>query len=295
MEKRKMMVLRGLLGGGGTVSYTISGTVYDADGSTPVEGATVALGALSAESAANGTYTINSIPPGTSGSMTCTKAGYSWTAITVSAMSGNLTGQDYDNAWWATGGIGASCVGAYRGLGAASYAASLINLANPGTNDLIDTGHVPGWAAATGWVGASGKYLATGISGVGQGWTMIARIGDGADVGTSLVMGNVAAGKYFGMLNTNGTQHSICNALVNTVGARVLTGVLAVAGRNTFLDGVADGTLGVDAATSGEMYLLAINTLAGFLNGNLYAAALYNSVLSNVPALTTAMAALTNP
>jgi hypothetical protein len=83
--------------GGGAAVYTISGTVYDADGTTPVEGATVALGAYSAESGVDGTYTIASVPAGTSGSMTCTLEGYSWTAISIAAMSGNLTGQDYTN------------------------------------------------------------------------------------------------------------------------------------------------------------------------------------------------------
>jgi hypothetical protein len=107
--------------------YTISGIVYDADGTTAVAGATIALGALTATSAADGTYTISSIPGGTSGSMTCTKAGYSWTAITVAAMTGNLTAQNYTNAWWAGGGSAAACVGAYIGKAAASQAASYVN------------------------------------------------------------------------------------------------------------------------------------------------------------------------
>jgi hypothetical protein len=76
-------------------TYTISGTVYDADGSTAVVGATVALGALSAISGADGTYTISIIPSGTSGSMTCTKTGKAFAAITIAAMSGNLTSQNY--------------------------------------------------------------------------------------------------------------------------------------------------------------------------------------------------------
>lgn len=80
---------------GGVVTYTISGTVYESDGSTAVQGATIALGSYTATSAANGTYTISGIPAGTSGSMTCTKATYTWSAISISAMSGNLTSQNY--------------------------------------------------------------------------------------------------------------------------------------------------------------------------------------------------------
>jgi hypothetical protein len=143
--------------------YTISGTVYDANGSTPVEGATVALGLLTATSAANGTYSIASVPAGASGSMTCTLAGYSWTAITVAAMSGNLTGQDYDNAWWAAGGCAASCVAAYRAIGAADIAASYVNLANPGTLNAAP-GTAPTFAAASGWTfNGTDQYLTTGI------------------------------------------------------------------------------------------------------------------------------------
>lgn len=82
-----------------TALYSISGTVFDADGTTAVQSATVALGAYNTTSAANGTYTISGIPAGTSGSLTCTKSGYSWTAISVSAMAGNLTNQNYTANW----------------------------------------------------------------------------------------------------------------------------------------------------------------------------------------------------
>jgi hypothetical protein len=81
--------------GGAAPKYTISGTVYDTDGSTAVASATVALGTLTATSGVDGTYTISNVPAGTSGSMTCTKAGLNWTAISVSAIAGNLTSQNY--------------------------------------------------------------------------------------------------------------------------------------------------------------------------------------------------------
>src|SRR5512137_1867349 len=130
--------------GGGVSAYTISGTIYDADGTTVVAGATIALGVLSATSGADGKYTINNVPPGTSGSMTCTKTGYSWTTITVSAMTGNLTAQNYTNKWYAFGGILANVVAAYSAEGAANLTASLTNLANPGTHNA-GIGVEPGW------------------------------------------------------------------------------------------------------------------------------------------------------
>jgi hypothetical protein len=96
MNRRRAFITLLKKGSGASdTTYSISGTVYDADGSTPVEGATVALGELTAESGADGTYTIANVPPETSGSMTCTKGGYNWEDITVAAMSENLTAQNY--------------------------------------------------------------------------------------------------------------------------------------------------------------------------------------------------------
>ena len=42
-------------------------------------------------------------------------------------------------------------VAVYQGAGAENYAASLKNLINPGTFDLIET-NAPGWNATDGWV-----------------------------------------------------------------------------------------------------------------------------------------------
>lgn len=53
--------------------------------------------------------------------------------------------------WWLSGGIDPDdCVAAYQPKGAASYAASKVNLANPGTYD-IDSGADPDWDASYGW------------------------------------------------------------------------------------------------------------------------------------------------
>lgn len=52
--------------------------------------------------------------------------------------------------WWDLNGTIASCVAAYQPKGAADYAASLVNLANAGTNDLTGT-NAPTWDATSGW------------------------------------------------------------------------------------------------------------------------------------------------
>ena len=61
--------------------------------------------------------------------------------------------------------------------GAASLAASYINLANPGTYDAAP-GTAPSFDTATGWTfaAASSQYLTTGIV-FGVNWTILVRVG----------------------------------------------------------------------------------------------------------------------
>jgi len=58
-----------------------------------------------------------------------------------------------DVSWWLAGGVidPANCIAAYQPKGAASYAASKVNLANPGTYDAVDGAAYPTWSADTGW------------------------------------------------------------------------------------------------------------------------------------------------
>jgi hypothetical protein len=68
-------------------------------------------------------------------------------------------------SWWLSGGISAAnCIGAYAAKGAATLAASYVNLASPGTKDLT-LGTAPAFDTSTGWTftGASSQYLKTGI------------------------------------------------------------------------------------------------------------------------------------
>ena len=66
--------------------------------------------------------------------------------------------------WWLSGGIDpADCVAAYQAIGAESYAASKVNLANPSTYDLTDGAAYPSWNAETGWTFSGvGQYLFAG-------------------------------------------------------------------------------------------------------------------------------------
>jgi hypothetical protein len=59
--------------------------------------------------------------------------------------------EDNTTPWYLAGGVyAANCVAAYQAKGAADYATSKVNLANPGTHDLTD-GVAPAFSDATGW------------------------------------------------------------------------------------------------------------------------------------------------
>src|SRR4030042_426783 len=73
-----------------------------------------------------------------------------------------LIGKGVAIPWYLSGSIPrANCIAAYQPKGADSYAASKVNIANPGTYNLSDGAAFPTWAAATGWTfaAASLQYL----------------------------------------------------------------------------------------------------------------------------------------
>lgn len=64
--------------------------------------------------------------------------------------------------WWLAGDIPSiNCKLAYQAKGAANYAASKVNLANPGTYNLLDTGGAVSWDATNGWMFSGSNYLNT--------------------------------------------------------------------------------------------------------------------------------------
>jgi len=77
--------------------------------------------------------------------------------------------------WWLAGGISAAnCIAAYQPIGAADYAASKVNLANPGTYDATE-GVAPDWDDVNGWkFNGIDDYLNTGVTPEkDQTWSMI--------------------------------------------------------------------------------------------------------------------------
>lgn len=204
--------------------------------------------------------------------------------------------------WWLLGGlVNANAIGIYKPIGAASLAASYVNLANPGTNDAAP-GTAPTWAAATGWTfaGASSQYLTTGIVPTNdQTWSMIIRVASMTTDGSfryPIGKSDSVTNRFAIGMNTTQIQYGNGGAL--TISASVTAGVFAVAGATAYRNGVAEsGACGAASGTATlPLYIGARNLGApdGPITGNVLAVAIYNTTLTaaQVLAVSNAMGSL---
>jgi hypothetical protein len=206
--------------------------------------------------------------------------------------------------WYLSGGIAAeNCIAAYAAKGAASQAASYVNLANPGTYDLTAPTAAPTWDADLGWTfNGSTQYLATGITfatTVGPSRTIIIRF-DNVTGATGYIAGGwlgAGNGLIFSPNRASARKYYNGSTLLN-VAATSASGVIAVAGNTAYIDGVSDGTI-----TTGN-YSQTISIYIGadwqnsgtppvhtYFAGRIQAVAIYNTALSlaQVEAVTAAM------
>lgn len=211
-------------------------------------------------------------------------------------------------SWWLTGGISpANAIVAYKPKGAASLAASYVNLASPGTNDAVAV-NAPDLVAA-GWdfeLGNSDHLTVAGVSAALKPMTMIVRTTREA---------NGFANTYFGASANGGWQFRTdsLNALQLVRGAVALIGagsaitdgvdtVVAVTYSNTgvytfYINGVASGTGTNDVTPTATTLYIGARYNSGATeecDGIISACAMYDTVLSaeQIAALSTAMAAL---
>jgi len=215
-----------------------------------------------------------------------------------------LTGGGGETPWWLAGGISAgNVVAVYQPKGAASLAASYVNLANPGTYDAAP-GVAPTFDTATGWTfNGSTQYLTTGIVPVNnQTWTIMVRFSDAPAAGTFQSIAGLgwAGGQGFMLAITTATsRRSYYSGSLVHVGILTQNGVMAIAGNQGYYNGVANGAT-ISAAAFTNTFALVIgalnqaNSIVSFFNGKIQAAFVASSTLTagQVAALSTAMAAL---
>ena len=198
--------------------------------------------------------------------------------------------------WWAV--AGKTCAGAYLAKGAASYAASKVNLDTPGTRDLIDGAAYPTWNAATGWThNGSSQSLRTGIV-PANGYSMLVRFANTAN--NSTVVGEYTAGARFEIAprpTIGGTGAIVYGSgAVVQVLQSISSGVLGIAGQQGYRNGTADGAVigAWSATTTNELYIGNRNGADDFFVGDILAVAIYSNTLTagEMATVSAAMAAL---
>ena len=205
--------------------------------------------------------------------------------------------------WWLSGGINpANCIAAYQAKGVASYTASKVNLANPGTYDAADGTAYPTWNSTYGWIfNGSTQYLNTGIIPSSANWSYIFRYSDpdansykrwwGAresTTGISVGMENRVGNDSFYWMNggTNTNQKTVTSA-----------GWYAICGNTIYEPNGNTQSIVTGSIPPYALYIGAANHSGGLLNPKgitFITFAIYNTVLSaaQVGAIATAMAAL---
>lgn len=210
-------------------------------------------------------------------------------------------------AWYTV--LGKACVAAYQPKGAASLAASYVNLANPGTYDAAP-GSAPTWNATDGWIfDGVGQYLNAGFVPGGSGWSLAVRY-TGAAITTRSLCGafsNANANRVFQIipyLNEYGPSNAISwinnGGAYYKDGATASSGVIAVCGTAMYKNGVVQsGTswYATGTSVSTNLYIGAQNqsgSAAAFFDGEIQALAVWSATLTAGEAATVsaAMAAL---
>ena len=208
--------------------------------------------------------------------------------------------------WWLAGGISAAnCIAAYQAKGAASLAASYVNLANPGTYDAAP-GVAPTWVSGTGWTfNGSNQYLETGIvPDNDQSWSVFCQFDNGAlNLLRSLIALDDGSGKQFILRHYQSDKTVYGNGSFVFVASPIASGNLGISGNQGYKNGISDGLpIAAGAGSIAEdldLYIAAQRQQHGsgvdaYFSGDIVSVSIYNIVLSvsQITAVTNAMAAL---
>ena len=223
--------------------------------------------------------------------------------------------------WYLSGNIPlANCIAAYKPKGAASYAASKVNIVNPGTYDLSDGAAFPTWDAVNGWTFVDGslQYLTIASAIItGVPFTMVCRFNaDTVDLGYTHIsicdtalenayalqaVGSVAGDPVRMQANDNPNYGLALTSTGFTAGAWHTAAGVGIAANSwaAYIDGGSKGVSGLAATVTGldTTYIGAISiagVLFWYFDGKISACAVYNIALSDAQVLSlhTAMAAL---
>ena len=219
--------------------------------------------------------------------------------------------QRADTSWWLAGGISAeNCAAAYQAKGAASYVASKVNLANPGTYNAVEVA-APSWDIASGWDATAGGKLLLSNCGFkfGNNYSMAVRFSDSPNTDIRAVVGYrdiTTAGIYHmdpGYYGQN--DHQFSNQGISLVTGNYLpSGVMGMAGQRCFANGVYEGALAILVAAEINQIGICNCTYgtSGDSTGNIYkdsvskiqAVVIYNTVITDeqMIAVQVAMAAI---
>lgn len=185
--------------------------------------------------------------------------------------------------WYLAGGIlAANCVAAYKPKGAASLAASYVNLANPGTNDAAP-GVAPTFDTATGWTFGGTQYLLNGVVPLtNQTWSAIAQYTmPGRNDGD--LFGVYDGTRFFSIApyTSSGAAAFYNNGNYAQIGSGNASGIVAIARNKAYVNGLPlTGTIGTLAGTNTTaMWVGGRNSDSKFV-GALAALAVYNTPIS---------------
>ena len=207
--------------------------------------------------------------------------------------------------WWDLNGTITSCVAAYQPKGAASYAASKVNLANPGTYNAVDGTAYPTWDTSTGWKGnGASQYLSTGLpynfksaivrfSGIGSNQMLFGagrpdRQALGYGIGRRYIGGHYTGCSTAGVNSLWMSKETITSGIIGMVASP----------RESYVNGYYSNTWDDVGTCTGNIHILARENGSGvidyYCSAYIAALAIYDSYLTsqNILDLTTAMAAL---
>lgn len=154
--------------------------------------------------------------------------------------------------WYLTGGIAAAnCIGAYQAKGAASQAASYVNLVTPGTYDLTEGSAPGGWDTSYGWnFTTHTQWLDTHITPSPGSWSGIIRFSDLSGGGNYYLFGcyDGTTSHHWDIAPSTSSTVSYNNGAQLGVAPAHATGTLGFAVKAAFRDGAANGTIGAGGA-----------------------------------------------